>query len=117
MNNRELEELRKELSKLKDCLEQNQESEQLKSEINKIKSQLKKAEFRKKHSKLLKVTNTLEKGAKGFFKGIIKTTKSVGKALEKSDSYIAKQKAKEQALKKVKPLNKNEIKEALEVIE
>lgn len=87
--------LEKELKDLQEVLKKNIESEKLKKEIAEIRNKLSKTEFRKKHSGLLKVTGALENGVKGFFKGIIKAVKATGKALEKSDAYIAEQKAKE----------------------
>lgn len=75
----------------------------------KLLDKIKRLKFRKKNAKLLNITQKLENGAVGLFKGI-------GNGLKKSDEYIAKEKIKE--AKQNKELNKkpkkDEVKEALD---
>jgi len=112
MTDEELEQLREKAKELDEQQEINKEKAQLKQKINK-------AEFREKHSKLLKVTGTLEKGTKGFFKGIgsifkgtIKAGAAIAEAGNKMDAKLAEQQRKE-AGANPKKKSGNEINDAL----
>jgi hypothetical protein len=112
-----------ELEQLKDSLKEMEENEKLKSEAALIRKKIKQLTFRQKHPKLLKVTETIGKTTTGFFKGLFtgipKAFKAVGRGLEKSDAYIAKQQAAESASKQstTKPKKDTSIKDALGLID
>jgi hypothetical protein len=59
-----LEKLKKELEELRKVQSLNSESRKLEQEISNIKNQIKQEEFRKRNAKLLRVTGSLERGAK-----------------------------------------------------
>jgi hypothetical protein len=87
-----------EIETLKKEIETLQIEDKKKSEIQLLKKKLEVLNFRRKHNKLLSITNKLEKGTIGVFKGLGKAINKAGQALEKSDNYIAKEKLKEAEL-------------------
>ena len=102
--NSEIERIKKEIEELT-----NEESK--KNELGNLQKKLELLKFRKKNAGILKFTRGWEKGMKNTFKGIGTIIKSTGKALEKSDDFIAKQKIKETEQKKqIKELNKDKTK-------
>jgi hypothetical protein len=118
-----------EIDNLKNKLEELKEQEKNEEEKGQLKKQIQQFQFRKKHKKLLKVTNALEQGTKRFFKAIGVGIKGTAKALEKSDQYIAKQqylekqrektndKPKQQEEKKSTKSTTTEINDALNLVD
>ena len=94
MNNKdkEIEILKEEISELKNDSKKEQE-------LNQLRDRLKKLKFRKEHPKLLNLTMGLEQGTKRIFRSIGSGISKAGKAIEKSDRYIAEQQRKECELK------------------
>lgn len=99
----QIDELEKEIQDLQAELKNNENIENLKVKRKELASKLGQLKFRRKHPKLLKATNTIAKGTKGFFKGIFvgipKALKATAKGLEKSDAWVADQYKKEAAMK------------------
>lgn len=99
----EIERVRKEIN---DLLKE----ESKKKELGLLKEKLRVLQFRKKNEKLLKFTSNWENGIKKIFKGVKVALTKTGKALEKSDAFIAKQKLKEAEQNKELKLTKDKLK-------
>ena len=104
-----------EIEKLKQEIEELRNQNLKQKELKELREKHRKLMFRTKHPKLLNITGGLEHGVKRMFGSIGSGLKKAGKALEKSDSYIAKKQAEEKALKnKTKSKStKDEINDAL----
>ena len=99
-------ELDEEIQKTRDEINRLTEIDKKSTELKQLKAKLNQLTFRNKHKKLYNTTMSLERGTKRFFKAFGSGLKKTGKALEKSDEYIAREKAKERELMKNKKSNK-----------
>jgi len=106
----------KELEKAKNDLFQLETEMKSETELEKIKEKIRVLKFRKKHPKLIGVTGRLEQGTKRFFKSLGSGLSKAGKALEKSDAYIAKEQAKERT-NKPKKKSKDSLDDALNLLD
>jgi hypothetical protein len=91
----ELLEKKKELEDLQRQLLLEMESIKTDSERKKVHKIMEKIEFRRKHPKLLKITNALGGGTKSIFKTLFSGIKKIPKGLAASDEFIRQQRLKE----------------------
>jgi len=106
---KELEEKRLELEKLKTDFNQTKEFEKLDKEIKAMQLEVKRSEFRKEHPLLLKTTSKIENGTKKFFSTLFGGIAKIPSALAKSDEFIREQKAKEYKSQQIKDSNRSSI--------
>lgn len=114
----EIEQLQKEIEDLNNQLQTEETIDKLKQKKQQLEAQMKQREFRKKHSGLVKFSNNIQAGTKGFFKGMGKLIIGGTEALNKSDKFFEKQFEEDKKRQENKPIKKDtSIQDALGILD